>query len=488
MHPLHELFEDGRDLPADWLNRTIDHLANSSREFQHHRYGCPIFFAIDGQRFDGNDFIPDLMDSVPIFVSSRERPPDLPKNRLWIRRGRVRDCWAYAQRRWYSCPDRDLRLLAVTGTNGKTTTVFAIQHLLGPDCGRISTVDCQWRDFHLYNERTTLDGRDFYGQLDRARSAGLSALAFEASSQGLDQGRLYGATIETAIWTNFSRDHLDYHGSMDDYFRAKARLLDGGNGSRPRRILINGDESYGVRLLPLCPPTAELERFGLSPANDFRLLSWRRDSGRMLVTYSLQGRPVELRLSVFGVFNFLNLLAAAAAVHDWVPPEVLAERLETFTGAPGRLEPVAAPFPCFVDYAHTADGLTNVLGAVAEAFPDRPLVLVFGCGGNRDRGKRPAMVRAACVGSAVAFFTADNPRNEPLEQIFADGRVGGNFANLVTVADRRAAILEAARRARKCGGVLLITGKGHERHQEIGSERLPFDDREVLRSCLAELG
>lgn len=487
MKLLRELFEDTIALPGLWPNVPIDYLTNRSQDLLDHSYGCPIFFAMRGQNFDGNDFIPQLVGTAKIFVSDRERPADLPDGCLWIRPKSVRDSWTFAQRQWFSLPDRDLALFAVTGTNGKTTTVFAIQHLFGSGCGRITTIDCQWRNFQRTNERTTLDGRDFYAFLAKARSAGLAAMAFEASSQGLDQGRLYGAAIDTAIWTNLTRDHLDYHGSMAAYCRAKARLFDGSNGSSSKRILLNGDSVYAERLADLCPAGSTLLRFGSQKKNDFRLLQRSGQGGRTTVTYQFQGQSITVTVPIFGAFNCMNLLAAAAALIDRVPLATLAERMESFVGAPGRLERMAAPFPCFVDYAHTPDGLAKVLGAVKEAFPDRPVVLVFGCGGDRDRGKRPAMVRSACRGASFVFFTADNPRTEPLAQIFADGLAGGTFANLLPIADRREAIAAAAIRALRSGGVLLIAGKGHEQYQEIGSMRHPFDDRAVLRSCLDSL-
>jgi len=337
---------------------------------------------------------------------------------------------------------------------------------------------------------TTPDAVRLYSLLREMVGNGCPAAALELSSHALDQKRAYGLHPAAAIFTNLTEDHLDYHGGREAYFDAKARLFDGRNGAISPKAILNGDDPGGRRLgEALTSLPTEIYRYGLAEGLDARArhIAFERDSARFELTFRKKTWPVESLLP--GQYNVQNVLAALTALlaTDRFSPKIL-ERLRTFPGIPGRTQRISrrGGFLVFVDYAHTADALARVLAALRPLCARR-FLLVFGCGGDRDRPKRPVMMRVAREGADELWATSDNPRTEPQEQIFFDMRAGlcGSPQNVHWVADRREAITRALAAARS-GDLLLVAGKGHENYQEIGTRRFPFDDAEVLRELLQE--
>ncbi|HEX3728389.1 MAG TPA: UDP-N-acetylmuramoyl-L-alanyl-D-glutamate--2,6-diaminopimelate ligase, partial [Opitutaceae bacterium] len=320
------------------------------------------------------------------------------------------------------------------------------------------------------------------------RDAGCRQAVMEVSSHGIDQQRVLGLGFAAAVFTNLTRDHLDYHGTLDAYFEVKSRLFTGGTGAAPKVAVINVDDEYGRKLAAQLRERGapRVVTFGESPEamvraenvalhfknTDFQLV-W--PEGRLAVDSPLIGR-----------YNVSNLLAATATA--WAlgrDPAAILPRLADFPGVPGRMERIeeGQGFNVLVDYAHTDDALRNALGMLRAITPGR-LLVVFGCGGNRDRAKRPLMVKAVQEFADFAFATADNPRSEPLGQIFADMRAGVVQPERIAWVDDRRRALSVALDAAKPGDCLLVAGKGHESYQEFADTVIPFDDRQVVRELI----
>jgi UDP-N-acetylmuramoyl-L-alanyl-D-glutamate--2,6-diaminopimelate ligase len=370
-------------------------------------------------------------------------------------------------------PAGSLSMVGVTGTNGKTTVVHLVRSVLegaGRPTEAIGT---------LSGARTTPESPLLQRMLAEARDSGKAAVAMEVTSHALVQHRVDGIRYDVAAFTNLSQDHLDYHGDMASYFAAKASLF------TPERCVVavvNADDPYGRRLLhhPLVPTRA----FSMADAEDLEV-------GPMSSRFRWRGHEVQLGLG--GGFNVANALAAAAVAHEaGIGAHEIASGLSAAEPVAGRFEPVANELglAVVVDYAHTPDGLASVLGAARHAVAGLPaarVIVVFGCGGNRDRGKRPMMGHVATTLADVAILTSDNPRDEDPAAIMDEVRSGcDGTAQLVVEEDRRAAIAVAVRTA-KPGDVVVVAGKGHETTQEVAGRLLPFDDREVARGLLEEL-
>jgi UDP-N-acetylmuramoyl-L-alanyl-D-glutamate--2,6-diaminopimelate ligase len=334
--------------------------------------------------------------------------------------------------------------------------------------------------------RTTPESLELYGLLAQMRDAGCRQAVMEVSSHGLDQQRVLGMQFGVAVFMNLTRDHLDYHKTMESYFEVKSRLFTGGAGAAPKAAAINLDDPYGRRLAGTVPATLHLVTFGEAPdamvrAEDIRL-GFRGTAFRLV----WPGGAMEVESPLIGRYNVSNLLAAFAACHALGRDlAVVAARLRSFPGVPGRMERIdeGQPYNVLVDYAHTDDALRNALGMLRAITPGR-LFVVFGCGGNRDRTKRPLMTAAVQEFADFAWATADNPRSEALAQIFADMQTGVKDAGQIAfVEDRRRAISLALDAARE-GDCLLIAGKGHETYQEFADTIVPFDDRQVVRELI----
>jgi UDP-N-acetylmuramoyl-L-alanyl-D-glutamate--2,6-diaminopimelate ligase len=454
-----------------------------------------LFVAIRGERFDGNEFAARASEQGAAgVVSELERPAGYKG--AWLRVTEARRALAVAAAEVHGHPSRRLRLVSVTGTNGKTTTAHifaAMAEAAGERVALLGTVGYRIGAEHFDAVHTTPESSDVQRFLRRAVAAGCTVAVMESSSQALDLRRCDELRVAAAAFTNLTRDHLDYHGTMEAYFDAKLRLFDGRTGERPAASVVNTDDDYGRRL------AAELGGGG-GPLLRYAL----RDGGAEVtargVEFSLGGNRFELatpagarrvRSPLVGPPHVYNVLAAAGcALALGLPLDAVASAVETCGGAPGRFERVAhaGDFAVVVDYAHTDDALRNVLATARGLVPAGARVItVFGCGGDRDRTKRAPMGEAAASLSDVVVLTSDNPRTEDPEAILRDVEVGLKACGkpYLKFVDRREAIRRAVAEAR-AADVVVIAGKGHETYQIVGTEKTHFDDREVAREALAE--
>jgi len=449
-----------------------------------------LFFALPGLKTDGQNFVEEAIGRGAVAVIG-SRPARVPGHVAYVTLAAadLRPALAEVARRFFGNPERALDLVGVTGTNGKTTVAFLTRHLLGRElgpAGLLGTVEYDLGGRTLPAYRTTPEAADLYAMLAQMRDAGCRRAVMEISSHGIDQHRVDGLPVKVAVYTNLSQDHLDYHSDLDAYFAVKARLFTGELGSAPEVAVINLDDPRGQALLDLLPAGVEAISYGEHAAARLRAseVVLASTGSRFVLTLDGESLPVEVALP--GRYNVQNVLAAlGAALALGVPLATAIERLRSFPGVPGRMERVdeGQDFAVFVDYAHTDDALRNALSMLRPITSGR-LHCLFGCGGNRDRGKRPRMVKAVQECSDIAWATADNPRREELEQIFADMKSGVIDPGRVTfIPDRRRAIRVALDACRP-GDTLLIAGKGHETYQELADSVVPFDDRQVARELL----
>jgi UDP-N-acetylmuramoyl-L-alanyl-D-glutamate--2,6-diaminopimelate ligase len=433
-----------------------------------------LFCCVPGSVVDGHDFAGAAVDAGASALLV-ERRLGVDGRAVQVVVGDVRSTMATVAAAFWGAPSRAMSVVGVTGTNGKTTVTALLQSVLsaaGRRCEVIGT---------LTGARTTPESTELQAQLAAFRDDGVDAVAMEVSSHALELHRVDGTWFSVAVFTNLGRDHLDFHGTEEAYFRAKARLFE---PDRCARAVVNRDDAHGRLLLDAARvPTVA---YSLDDASDVSV-------GAAGSTFTWAGERVELRLG--GTFNVSNALAAATAATELgVDAATIAAGLSSAPPVPGRFEPVDAgqAFPVVVDYAHTPDGLEQVLRAARSAVSaDRGRVLVvFGCGGDRDRSKWPVMGDVAVRLADRAWLTSDNPRGEDPMAIIDEVVTGVRDADrdrLVVESDRRAAIASAVRDAH-AGDVVVIAGKGHETGQIVGEVTLPFDDRVVARDVLVERG
>jgi UDP-N-acetylmuramoyl-L-alanyl-D-glutamate--2,6-diaminopimelate ligase len=470
------------------LDRPISGLAIDSRRV----VPGNLFFALPGLRADGATFIDEAVSRGAVAVVTQKMPPFPPAKVTFIRVADARTALARAAQRYYKFPDRDLTVVGVTGTNGKTTVTHLLKHFLNGHerVGLLGTISYDLGARTVPSYRTTPESLDIYGLMAQMRDAGCGHAVMEVSSHGIDQKRVLGLHFGAAVFTNLTRDHLDYHRTFDAYFDVKARLFTGATGEPPKIAVVNLDDPYGEKLaakLAAEAPGMRLVTFGEHPRAQVRaaqvVLNFKNSTFRLI----WPGGELDVDSPLIGRYNVSNVLAAAATA--WAlgrNPAVFLARLRAFGGVPGRMERIeeGQPFNVLVDYAHTDDALHNALGMLRAITPGR-LFVVFGCGGNRDRTKRPLMVRAVQEFADHAFATADNPRTERLGQIFEDMRAGVTAPEKITWIDDRRRALSLALDACKAGDCLLVAGKGHESYQEFADTVFPFDDRLVVRELIA---
>jgi UDP-N-acetylmuramoyl-L-alanyl-D-glutamate--2,6-diaminopimelate ligase len=466
-----------------------------------------LFFCVVGARSDGHHFAADARErgAAALVV---ERPLELPAPQVRVPDARA--AMAPIAVRFWGDPTATLRVVGVTGTNGKTTTAYCIRHILeanGVRTGLLGTVKRVVGGVEEEVERTTPEAIDLQATFRRMLDAGDAACAMEVSSHALALERAAGTRFAVGVFTNLTQDHLDFHGAMEDYFQAKRGLFlpaeNGGRGSIDSRspvdrALVNVDDPYGARLAAEIAAAGDppLKTFSPSGADeaDYRAVGAAFDAAGSRFLCAFPGGEVEVRTPLAGHFNVENTLAALAATHLMgTDPHAGAAALRTVGRVPGRFEQVAEgqPFAVLVDYAHTPDSLENVLAA-ARRLTEQRVICVFGCGGDRDQEKRPLMGEIAARLSDLCVVTSDNPRSENPEAIIAQilagipGR-GDGREDVVVESDRRRAIALALRRAEP-GDTVVIAGKGHEQGQEFeGGRKIPFDDRQVAREELSQL-
>jgi UDP-N-acetylmuramoyl-L-alanyl-D-glutamate--2,6-diaminopimelate ligase len=441
-----------------------------------------LFFCVPGFRADGHDFAPAAVERGAVALVC-QRPLGLGVPEVIV--PDVRAAMGPAAARFYGDPTAELDVVGITGTNGKTTTAFLVRHLLEADgrrCGLLGTVKRIVGGVEEAVERTTPEAIDLQATFRRMFDDGDRACAMEVSSHALALGRVIGIRFACRVFTNLTQDHLDFHDTMDAYFEAKRRLFLDPGGAQ----VVNVDDEYGRRIAA----ETEAVTFAIDRDADYRARDVEFDLMGSRFTCETPDGPLELESPLPGLFNVENVLAAVAAARSLdVPAATIAEALPTFGRVPGRFEPVdeGQEFGVLVDYAHTPDSLENVLRAAREVTRGR-LQVVFGAGGDRDRGKRPLMGAAARRLADRVLVTSDNPRNEAPEAII-DQVMEGAGPDAEREVDRRRAIARAVETAEP-GDVVVIAGKGHEQGQEFENGRKePFDDVTVAREALrARLG
>ena len=435
-----------------------------------------LFFCVPGFRSDGHDFAPAAVERGAVALVC-QRPLGLGVPEVLV--PDVRAAMGPAAARFYGDPTAELDVVGITGTNGKTTTAFLVCHLLeadGRSCGLLGTVKRVVGGIEEEVERTTPEAIDLQATFRRMVDGGDRACAMEVSSHALELGRVVGIRFACRVFTNLTQDHLDFHDTMHAYFEAKRRLFE-----EPGNAVVNVDDEYGRRI------AADIEcvTFAIAGEADYRARDVEFDLMGSRFTCETPAGPLELESPLPGLFNVENVLAAVAAARSLdVPAVTIAEALPSFGRVPGRFEPVdeGQEFGVLVDYAHTPDSLENVLRAAREVTRGR-LHVVFGAGGDRDRGKRPLMGAAAQRLADRVLVTSDNPRNEPPAAII-DEVMEGAGPDAEREVDRRRAIALAVETAEP-GDVVVIAGKGHEQGQEFENGRKePFDDVAVAREAV----
>ncbi len=443
-----------------------------------------LFVAVRGSQADGHRFVPDAIARGAAAVVV-EAPLEATAPQIIV--SDARKAAIALARVWYDDPSRTMQLVGITGTNGKTTTTGLIHYLLNRegDAGSLGTLGAL--DGHGKQVPSTAGSLTTPGPVDlqatfaELRNRGVCRVAMETSSHSLDQGRLDGLVFHAAVFTNLTRDHLDYHHTMEHYRAAKLKLL--GLLARDAVVASNADDPAWNDL----PRRAGAVRFGMHPEADLRATG--AVLGATGSRFRIEGRfgTAEVSLPLPGDFNVANALAAAAVVLGMgLPLSEVAERLGAVPQVPGRMERLATtPFVVLRDYAHTPDALERALAALRPVTTGR-LIVLFGCGGDRDRGKRPIMARIAGTGSDFAVVTSDNPRTEDPDAIL-DEVITGLPAGTphLRIADRREAIAAALGTARP-GDTVLLAGKGHETYQVIGKEQRPFDEKLIVKDLLGD--
>lgn len=460
------------------------------------------FFALRGALTDGHRYIEQALDRGARVLVYEEEPEPLPEGIVGVLVDDSRRALALAAAAYYRDPTADMTVIGVTGTNGKTTVTYLLESILlaaGKRPAVLGTINYRFGDLVRSSRHTTPESVDLLRTISEFREAGADALILEVSSHALEQHRVDGIHFDVGVFTNLTPEHLDYHGDLESYFAAKCRLFNGLGELGPARGVVNIDDPFGRRL---AQQIGGLLSCGMSSDALIRPVASNLSLSGIEARVCFEQSCFELQSPLRGEFNLQNLLCAAgAALALDLSPETVAQGLNNAPPVPGRLEPVANERGALVlvDYAHTGDALDKVLSTLRGLRPRR-LITVFGCGGDRDRSKRPVMGKIAARGSDLVVLTSDNPRSEDPLAIIDEVRPGldGIFGSqqsleaafsgdpgYVVIPDRREAIRFAAALL-QAEDLLLVAGKGHEDYQVVGQQRFHFDDREELRRALAK--
>lgn len=449
--------------------------------------GC-LFVAVPGTRADGHDFIPGALAAGAAAIVCERLPEELPATATFARVKSAARALGVMAANFYDDPSAKLQVVAITGTNGKTTVATLLYELfrqLGHKCGLLSTVRVRINQESREATHTTPDPLQIQSYMAQMVQAGCKFCFMEASSHGIHQERMSGIHLSGGVFTNITHDHLDYHGTFDDYILAKKKLFDELPASA--FALVNGDDRHGRTMLH--HTKAKAHRFALQTEADFKAKILEKQFTGMLLR--LDGEEIWTRL--IGAFNASNLLAvyAVASLLKQDKWQVLTA-LSTLQPVEGRFQYVRSQtgISAIVDYAHTPDALKNVLETIADIRQgDEKIIAVYGCGGDRDREKRPVMARIGSLLADQVILTSDNPRTEDPEAILREMEAGvdkDSKGRTLTIPDRKQAIRAACQMARP-GDILLIAGKGHEKYQEIKGTKHPFDDLALLKETFTEL-
>ncbi|MDH5509926.1 MAG: UDP-N-acetylmuramoyl-L-alanyl-D-glutamate--2,6-diaminopimelate ligase [Nitrospinota bacterium] len=449
------------------------------------------FVALRGTKMDGHDYVEDAVSrGASTIVVEKEPVNPMPEGVSLVIVTDSRGALARLSEYYYERPSQRLRLIGVTGTNGKTTVTYILASIInqaGGKCGRIGTVDYDILGQTRPSTNTTPESADLQRMMKEMLDRGGEYCLLEVSSHALDQRRVERLNFNEAIFTNLTQDHLDYHGDMETYFSAKSRLF---TLHEPKVSVINMDDPWGQKLLPMIK--GKIITYGIESKADVRAMDVSMTINGLRMKIVTPQAEVAVKSGMVGRHNVYNILAAvAAALAGGISLGHIAEGVEKCAGAPGRFEKVNAgqPFAVVVDYAHTEDALLNILASAREVGPKR-IITLFGCGGDRDKIKRPLMGRAVWNNSDIVIVTSDNPRTENPQDIINDILKGipeaGREEKLAVMPERAEAIHTAMRIAQP-EDMVILAGKGHEDYQIIGREKIHFDDREQAMSALEGL-
>jgi len=447
-----------------------------------------IFVAVSGHKVDGASYITEAVSNGAVAVVS-ENDLELGAGVTHIQVPRARRALAEIARTYYGDLSRGMKVVGITGTNGKTTTAYLVRAVLrdgGFLPGLLGTVAYELGDRSIPSARTTPEAPDIHAMLQQMKEAGCDSAVLEVSSHAIALRRVHGIDFNICVFTNLTQDHLDYHRDMDTYFNVKAELFQQLIRHHDRSAVINIDDPWGRKLVDERKLDADVVTYGFSDRAMVQVSEAKVDAGGTRFNVCSPWGEVEIRLHLLGRFNIHNALAAIAVGGlCGISLDLMAQALSNIESIPGRLELVQnrRNRKVFVDYAHTDDALKNVLTTLREICKGK-LLVVFGCGGNRDRGKRKLMGRVASELADYSIITSDNPRNEEPGVIAADIMEGFSGQEQYEIVLERRSAIEQGLRMTTRKDILLIAGKGHETYQEFQGTIVPFDDRETVREIL----
>jgi UDP-N-acetylmuramoyl-L-alanyl-D-glutamate--2,6-diaminopimelate ligase len=476
-------------IPAAAQDMEIRQVACDSRKVQLRA----LFFALHGAQADGNAFIRDAVSRGAAAIASEEAPPAfVPSSVAWIQVREARKALAVTAANFFGHPAQALQLVAVTGTNGKTTTtslVDAIVKASGAKTGLFGTIAYHTPLGEYPAPNTTPESVDLQGFLAEIRDAGGRFAVLEASSHSLAMDRLWGCHFAAAVFTNLSREHMDYHKTFEDYFAAKKKLFEGTGAGAPEVAVINTDDEYGKRLTGLAKKTLT---YGLESDAEITTKKFQLTFNGLAFTAQTPQGKVQVASPLVGRINVYNILAAIGAAQALgFSTESIETGIRNLQSVSGRFQRIDLGQPYFVvvDYAHTDDALENLIRTARELNPKGRIITLFGCGGGKDRTKRPVMGEVTGRLSDLTILSSDNPRSEDPLKIISDIIVGlqKTSGKYLIEPDREKAIGVAMDEARG-GDLVLLAGKGHENYQILADRTLEFDDRNVARQALRERG
>ena len=461
---------------------TVKKATNDSRKVDR----GDLFMALSGYSIDGYKFIGEAIKrGARVIISEKDFAAENDIIKVLIKD--TRSAAPLIAANFHGNPSKKLKIVGITGTNGKTTITYIIENILRAaktPTGVIGTINYRIRERKMPARNTTPGPFELQALFGKMLKRGVKNVVMEVSSHSLDQGRVDHVSFDVGIFTNITGEHLDYHKTISKYFDAKARLFH--KLKKNGVAVLNNDDGMVAGLKKRIK--ADLLTYGLNHKSDVMAHSIKLSADSAIFTIKTPKGSFEIKTKLIGKHNVSNILAsAAAAVALRIPLDIIKKGVESQGAVPGRLEIIDAgqPFKVFVDYAHTEDALHNMLSALRELVPDGKIITVFGCGGNRDNSKRPRMGAVACKFSDRVIVTSDNPRFEDPFEIIAqiESGIKGEFLNYDIVEERRDAIHRALKLARE-GDVVVIAGKGHEKYQIIKDRMMPFDDCRVAKSIL----
>src|SRR6267378_2948102 len=476
-------------VPASAGDLDIRQVACDSRKVQPRA----LFFALHGAKADGNAFIRDAVSRGAVAIASEDAPPAaMPPSVAWIRVRDARRALAITAANFFGHPANALQLVAVTGTNGKTTTTSLIDAIIkasGAKTGLFGTIayHTPLKDYPAPN--TTPESVDLQAFFAEIRDAGGRFAVLEASSHSLAMDRVWGCHFAAAVFTNLTREHMDYHKTFEDYFAAKLCLFEGTGAGVPDAAVLNTDDEYGKRLVGLAKNAVS---YGLQSGAQLTTKKFQLTFSGLTFTAQTPNGKIEIESSLVGRINVYNILAAIGAAQALgLTNDVIAGGIRNLKSVSGRFQPIAMgqPFLVVVDYAHTDDALENLIRTARELNAKGRIITLFGCGGEKDRTKRPVMGEVAGRLSDLTILSSDNPKSEDPLKIISDiivglQKTGGKY---LIEPDREKAIAMAMEEARS-GDIVLLAGKGHENYQILADKTIEFDDREMARRALRERG